>query len=160
MLISLAVIVIFAKVSDILGRKPIYIFSMLIFVIFSAACSAAQTMTQLYVHSQNHQYCLGHGKRGINMLTLTNCSIIFRTLQGLGGGGCFSLSTIIIIELMPPAQYSKYVTQLSIATTVALMLGPIVGGAISLHTTWRWIFIIKSVPSSAAYDCYMLMTTL
>lgn len=42
-----AVIVIFAKFSDIFGRKPIYLLSMVIFIIFSAACSAAQTMAQL-----------------------------------------------------------------------------------------------------------------
>ncbi|KAG8158599.1 hypothetical protein KVR01_011721 [Diaporthe batatas] len=42
-----AVIVIFAKLSDIFGRKPIYLLSMSFFIVFSAACSAAQTMTQL-----------------------------------------------------------------------------------------------------------------
>lgn len=42
-----AVIVVFAKLSDIFGRKPIYLLSMSFFIIFSAACSAAQTMAQL-----------------------------------------------------------------------------------------------------------------
>lgn len=44
---STAPIVVFAKLSDILGRKPIFLLSILFFLIFSAACSAAQTMTQL-----------------------------------------------------------------------------------------------------------------
>ncbi|KAM7213832.1 Major facilitator superfamily domain containing protein [Rhypophila decipiens] len=111
-----AVIVILAKLSDILGRKPVYVFSIIVFVIFSAACSAAQSMTQL---------------------------ITFRAFQGIGGGGCFSLSTVIITELVPKEKYPKYVSQLSIATSLALLLGPIIGGAISSNTNWRWVFIIN-----------------
>lgn len=70
-------------------------------------------------------------------------SIVFRAFQGIGGGGCFSLCTIITIEIVPPQKYTQYVTGLSIATTLALLLGPIVGGAIAANTDWRWIFIIK-----------------
>lgn len=70
-------------------------------------------------------------------------SVVFRALQGIGGGGSFSLSQVIVTDLVPPARYSKYVSQLSIVSSLALLLGPIVGGAISSHTTWRWIFIIK-----------------
>ncbi|KAI1355098.1 major facilitator superfamily MFS-1 [Xylaria sp. FL0043] len=115
-----AVIVIFAKLSDIFGRKPVFILSTTLFIIFSAACSASQTITQL---------------------------IVFRAFQGIGGGGCFSLSQVIITDLVPSDSYSKYVSQLSIVSSLALLLGPILGGAISSHTTWRWIFIIN-VPVS------------
>ncbi|EFY95048.1 MFS transporter [Metarhizium robertsii] len=70
-----AVIIIFAKFSDIFGRKPIFLLSTATFIIFSAACSAAQTLTQL---------------------------IVFRAFQGIGGGGCFSLCTIMVFDLVPP----------------------------------------------------------
>lgn len=70
-------------------------------------------------------------------------SIIFRAFQGIGGGGCFSLCTIITIEIVPPERYTQYVTGISIAMALALLLGPIVGGAIAANTDWRWIFIIK-----------------
>ncbi|KAI1207295.1 putative multidrug resistance protein fnx1 [Annulohypoxylon truncatum] len=115
-----AVIVICAKFSDILGRKFIFLLSTAIFIIFSAACSASQTMIQL---------------------------IVFRAFQGIGGGGCFSLCTIMVIEIVPPEKYTKYVANISIVNALALLAGPIIGGAIAARTNWRWIFIIN-VPIS------------
>ncbi|KAH7304787.1 major facilitator superfamily domain-containing protein [Stachybotrys elegans] len=69
------VIVIFAKLSDMLGRKFMLLVSAAFFIIFSAACSAAQTFIQV---------------------------IVFRAFQGIGGGGCYSICTIIIMEIVPP----------------------------------------------------------
>lgn len=60
----------------------------------------------------------------------------------MGGGGTFSLSTIIITEIVPPASYPKYTANLSMAIALSLLLGPIIGGAISAGTTWRWVFLI------------------
>ncbi|QLI71431.1 Multidrug resistance protein 3 [Metarhizium brunneum] len=111
-----AVIIIFAKFSDIFGRKPIFLLSTATFIIFSAACSAAQTLTQL---------------------------IVFRAFQGIGGGGCFSLCTIMVFDLVPPEKYAQVVANISITNAVALLVGPIIGGAIAANTTWRWIFIIN-----------------
>ncbi|KAI0835899.1 putative multidrug resistance protein fnx1 [Hypoxylon sp. FL0890] len=111
-----AVIVICAKFSDIFGRKLVFLLSTVVFIIFSAACSASQTMVQL---------------------------VIFRAFQGIGGGGCWSLSTILVVELVPPEKYTKFVSNISIVNALALLLGPIVGGAIASNTTWRWIFIIN-----------------
>ncbi|RYP42582.1 hypothetical protein DL767_000106 [Monosporascus sp. MG133] len=112
------VIVICAKFSDIFGRQLVFLLSIAIFIIFSAACSASQTIIQL---------------------------IIFRALQGMGGGECFSLCTILIMELVPPEKRTKYVSNLSVVNALALLLGSVVGGAIAANTTWRWIFIIKCV---------------
>ncbi|OTA64073.1 putative multidrug resistance protein fnx1 [Hypoxylon sp. EC38] len=110
------VIVICAKFSDILGRKFIFLLSTAIFIIFSAACSASQTIVQL---------------------------IVFRAFQGVGGGGCFSLCTIMVIEIVPPEKYAKYVANITIVNALALLAGPIVGGAIAAQISWRWIFIIN-----------------
>ncbi|KAG6362567.1 hypothetical protein INS49_007659 [Diaporthe citri] len=116
-----AVLIIFAKFSDIFGRKPILLLSTSIFIIFSAGCAAAQTLTQL---------------------------IILRAFQGIGGGGCFSLCTIMVLDLVPPEKYAEFVASISVTNALALLVGPIVGGAIDANTTWRWIFIIN-VPIAA-----------
>ncbi|KAK7979680.1 t-SNARE [Apiospora arundinis] len=115
------VVVIMAKASDIIGRKPAFVSSILVFTLFSAGCSAAMTMPQL---------------------------IVLRAFQGMGGGASYALSTIMIVEIVPPSKYGKQVAFTGIAIVLAMVLGPIIGGAISSNTTWRWIFIFN-VPIGA-----------
>ncbi|KAH9906955.1 putative efflux pump antibiotic resistance protein [Xylariomycetidae sp. FL2044] len=121
----IGVIVILAKLSDILGRKQILLASALLFTTFSGACAAATTIVQL---------------------------IVFRAFQGVGGGGCLAMTLIVLIELVPPEIYGKYVTQMNIAVAVALVLGPFLGGLISSNTTWKWIFLIN-VPLGVVSIC-------
>ncbi|KAI1300940.1 putative multidrug resistance protein fnx1 [Xylaria venustula] len=115
-----SIIVIFSKLSDIYGRRPLFAACIIIFLIASAACSAAQTINQL---------------------------IIFRAFQGIGGGGAYSLGIIICSELFPIPKAPGATARLSIAVSLGLLLGPVIGGVISSRTTWRWIFIIN-VPVS------------
>ncbi|KAF1951063.1 MFS multidrug transporter-like protein [Byssothecium circinans] len=115
------VLVIFAKLSDIFGRKLLLSLSISTFIIFSAGCGAAQTLTQL---------------------------IILRAFQGVGGAGCFSLATAMMTELVPPEKYAKYVANLSTVYALSLLCGPILGGAISSRASWRWVFLIN-VPAAA-----------
>lgn len=68
---------------------------------------------------------------------------MFRWLQGIGGCGILALSQLVFVELVPPAKYAKYIGIVSIAMTAPLVLGPLVGGGISLSGDWRWIFLIK-----------------
>lgn len=70
-------------------------------------------------------------------------SIILRALQGVGGGGCVALGSVLLMESEPPEKYADAVTRYGVAVVLALVLGPILGGAISEYTTWRWIFLIK-----------------
>ncbi|KAI1453480.1 putative efflux pump antibiotic resistance protein [Annulohypoxylon moriforme] len=108
-----ALIVIAAKMSDLFGRKPITAGLIVVFTAFSAGCASVHTMTQL---------------------------IVMRAFQGLGAGGCYTLTSILIIDAAPPEKYGKYVSFASIGIVMGSVLGPIFGGAITENTTWRWIF--------------------
>ncbi|KAI1850144.1 hypothetical protein JX266_004523 [Neoarthrinium moseri] len=120
----IGVIVIFAKLSDILGRKFMLLVSAAFFIIFSAACGASQTLVQV---------------------------IVFRAFQGIGGGGCYSICTIIMMEVVPPEKYTKYVSYINITSALSLLSGPIIGGAIAARTTWRWIFLINVPIATIAF---------
>lgn len=113
-------LIIFAKLSDIFGRKLLFCIALLIFTIFSAACGAAQNITQL---------------------------IVFRAFQGMGGGGCFSVPTAICLELVPKDKYAALTSFISLVFSSSMIAGPIVGGAIAKNTTWRWVFLLN-VPAA------------
>ncbi|KAF2825549.1 MFS general substrate transporter [Ophiobolus disseminans] len=108
--------IIWAKASDIVGRKPCLLASMVIFMVFSGACGAAQTFLQL---------------------------IMFRWLQGIGAAGIFSL-TLVFFELIPPSKYAISTSVTSTVISLSFLMGPLVGGAItSSGITWRWIFLLS-----------------
>ncbi|KAF2468467.1 MFS general substrate transporter [Lindgomyces ingoldianus] len=109
-------IIVWAKLSDILGRKVSINAALLIFVVTSALCGSAQSMTAL---------------------------IVFRSLQGIGAAGCFSVSMVIFFEMIPKEKYAKYGSILSADVALATALGPIFGGLIVDGTTWRWVFLLN-----------------
>ncbi|KAF2251689.1 putative multidrug resistance protein fnx1 [Trematosphaeria pertusa] len=115
------VLVIFAKLSDIFGRKLMLSLSISIFILFSAGCGASQSLTQL---------------------------IILRAFQGVGGAGCFALASVMLTELVPPEKLAQYVANLSTVYAISLLCGPIIGGAISSRSTWRWVFLLN-IPAAA-----------
>ena len=69
--------------------------------------------------------------------------IIFRAFQGMGGSGIYSLSTIMVPLMVPPAKYATYISIMSSTFILSSVLGPILGGAITDNTTWRWVFYFK-----------------
>ncbi|KAL8902863.1 MAG: hypothetical protein Q9207_004328 [Kuettlingeria erythrocarpa] len=108
-------LIIWAKLSDIFGRKLLIVTSLGHFVIFSGACGAAQTMNQL-------------------------------AMQGIGGAGSYSLVFVIFFEMVPPQKFARYSSMLSAVFALALLLGPLLGGAINNSISWRWIFLINIPP--------------
>lgn len=63
----------------------------------------------------------------------------------MGGSGTMSLSFVIIPEMVPATQYALYGSITSCTFAIAYLLGPLIGGVVNDNTTWRWIFLLKSV---------------
>lgn len=107
---------IWGKVGDMYGRKGAFLASIVIFLIGSAASGMAQDMSQL---------------------------IGFRAIQGLGAGGLMVGVMAIIGDLIPPRERGKYQGMMAGVMAVAMIGGPLVGGAITDHLGWRWTFYIN-----------------
>jgi EmrB/QacA subfamily drug resistance transporter len=113
---SAVTIPIVGKLSDMYGRKIFYIAGIAIFVVFSLACGLSQDMTQL---------------------------IIFRGLQGIGGGVLMALAFIAIADLFPPSERGKYQGYLTIVFSFASIVGPSTGGYLTDNISWHWVFFIN-----------------
>ena len=125
--------IIWAKISDIFGRRPCLAMAILVLIVFSGACGAAQTTTQLYVYASP----------GSSTIHDSLNSIIFRALQGVGGSGINGLTFVIIPEMVEPEKYARYAAITACTFALSYLLGPLLGGAICNNTTWRWVFLIK-----------------
>ncbi|KAI4182056.1 MAG: hypothetical protein L6R41_006236 [Letrouitia leprolyta] len=89
---------------------------MTLFTVFSLACGVAQTMEQL---------------------------IVFRAFQGIGGSGIYGMVMAISPEITPAAKFGLVSGCISAVFASSSILGPIIGGAITSTTTWRWVFYLK-----------------
>ncbi len=116
LLASTVVVPLSGKLSDIYGRKIFYIVSIIIFLIGSILSGLSQNMTQL---------------------------IIFRAIQGLGGGAIMSNSFTIIGDLFPPAERGKWQGMLGGVFGLSSVVGPMLGGWLTDNASWRWTFFIN-----------------
>lgn len=66
-----------------------------------------------------------------------------RTIQGVGGGGIIALCLVITTDIVPLRQRPTYYTIVQLAWAVGSIVGPVVGGSIADHITWRWVFYIN-----------------
>ncbi|WP_414468811.1 MDR family MFS transporter [Methanobacterium sp. ACI-7] len=116
MLTSTIAIIFFGKLSDIYGRKYILIAGIITFVITSALCGISTNMFEL---------------------------ILFRGLQGIGGGILLTLPFILVGEIFSPRERGKYMGILASVFALADVLGPILGGVITDTFGWRWVFFVN-----------------
>ena len=106
----------YGKLSDLYGHKAVLQSAIVIFLIGSALCGMSQGMFQL---------------------------IAFRALQGLGGGGLLITTMVVIGDLVAPRERGKYQGIFGAVFGVSTIIGPLVGGFVVEHVSWRWIFYVN-----------------
>ncbi|KAH2185472.1 hypothetical protein KXV52_002908 [Aspergillus fumigatus] len=116
-----AFVLLIAKLSDLVGLKPLLLGSNLVFLVFSIASGVARTIDQL---------------------------IVFRAFQGIGASGLYCLVFVAILQLISLEKAGLYSGVISSVFALSNLLGPILGGVIVDNTTWRWIFYIN-IPFAA-----------
>jgi EmrB/QacA subfamily drug resistance transporter len=124
LLTSTLAIPIFAKLSDIYGRKWFFLTGAGMFMLTSALCGASGTLTFLPID-------------GMNQL------IIFRGLQGVGGGMMMGLAFTIIGDVFSPAERGKYQGFFAATYGLASIFGPTLGGWLTDHVSWRAVFYVN-----------------
>jgi EmrB/QacA subfamily drug resistance transporter len=116
LLTSTVTMPLWGRLSDLLGRRRVYLGGLVLFLVGSALSGLAQTMAQL---------------------------IGFRMLQGLGAGSLMTIGMTIIGELFALEKRAKMQGYISAVWGVASLCGPLVGGLLTDHASWRWVFYIN-----------------
>lgn len=123
LLASTTTVPIYGKLSDLYGRRPVYLFAMALFLFGSVLAGSANSMTQL---------------------------ILARAVQGLGAGGILPLAFIIIGDMFSLQQRAKMQGLFSSVWGVSSIIGPLLGGLLVDRASWRWVFYINLIPGLIA----------
>jgi predicted MFS family arabinose efflux permease len=111
------------RLADAYGRKPVFIGGMALFLAGSAACGASTTIEQL---------------------------IAFRAVQGLGAGAIQPIAMTISADLYTLVERARVQALFTSAWGMANVIGPLIGGLLVLHASWRWVFLVNVPPGLVA----------
>ncbi|ONK25328.1 MFS transporter [Bacillus sp. VT-16-64] len=118
LLMNTITVLIYGKLADLFGRKPVITFGISIFLLGSLLCGVAASMGQL---------------------------IFFRLLQGIGAGAVMPIATTIVGDIYSPEERPKIQGYLSSVWGISAVMGPAVGGLLVEFLSWRWVFWV-SIP--------------
>ena len=113
LLAAATIVPVYGRLGDLRGRRNMLLVALGVFAFGSLACGVSQTLPQL---------------------------LSSRVLQGLGGGGLMTLSQALIGELVPPRERIRFQGYFALMFTTASIGGPVIGGFVVSHTSWRWLF--------------------
>ena len=134
LLTSTVMVPIYGKLSDLFGRKPIFLFGVVVFLIGSALSGASQSMNQL---------------------------IAFRAIQGIGAGALMPIAIAIVGDLFTPRERGKWQGLTGGVWGISAIIGPTLGGWITQNASWRWVFYVNlPIGIAALLVLIFLMPTL
>lgn len=124
LLASTIVMPIYGKFGDVIGRRTLFLVAIALFTLASLGCAMSTDFWQF---------------------------VVFRALQGLGGGGLMILSQAIIADIVPASERGKYLGPLGAIFGLSAVGGPLLGGFFVDHLTWNWAFWINIPVGIAAF---------
>jgi EmrB/QacA subfamily drug resistance transporter len=107
---------VYGKLSDIFGRRPIFLFGVSTFMVGSFLCGLSSEMWQL---------------------------ILFRAIQGLGAGALFPIALAVIGDLFAPSERGRYQGLFGAVFGLSILIGPAIGGIITDTVGWHWVFFVN-----------------
>ncbi|MBL8534420.1 MAG: MFS transporter [Betaproteobacteria bacterium] len=120
----------YGRLGDRFGRREMLLVALSVFTVGSVACAAAQTLTML---------------------------VAARVVQGLGAGGLMTLSQALIGELVTPRERARFQGYFAAMFSLASIGGPVIGGFVVSHASWRWLFLANlPLGAVAAWRLYAL----